>query len=110
VPLSAAVSHASLGIFVANVATVVDRAARQARVVPAPAALHVVPSRDGLAVRRDALLQALTRALLRYDGARTIAVPTRVVHPRRTTDGLARHYPAFLLVDRETFTLGSTST
>jgi hypothetical protein len=105
VPLSAAVSHASLGTFVANVATVVDRPARQGRVVPAPATLHVVPSHDGVAVRRDALLRALTRVLLRYDGVRTIAVPTRIVHPRRTTDGLARRYPAFLLVDRETFTL-----
>ena len=105
VPLRAALSHESLGAFVADIATVVDRPARPARVVATPAALRIVPSHDGLAVRRNALLQALTHALLRAERARTIAVPTRVVHPRWTTASLPTRYPAFLLVDRETFTL-----
>src|SRR5438105_10169890 len=56
VPLRAALSHASLGSFVVNVARVVDRPARQARVAPTAASLRIVPGRDGLAVRRDALL------------------------------------------------------
>jgi len=105
VPLRAALSNASLGALVAHIATVVDRPARQARVAATAATLRIVPSRDGVAVRRDTLLQALGRVLLRRDGARTIAVPTRVVHPRWTTANLAGRYPAFLLVDRETFTL-----
>jgi L,D-transpeptidase catalytic domain/Putative peptidoglycan binding domain len=105
VPLRAAFSHASLGVVVADIAAVVDRPARQAHVAAAAAMLRIVPSQNGLAVRRDTLLQALARALLRRDGARTIAVPTRVVQPRWTTTNLARRYPAFLLVDRETFTL-----
>ncbi len=105
VPLRAALSHASLGGFVADIATVLDRPARAARVAATAAALRIVPSRAGVAVRRDSLLEALTRALLRHDGARTITVPTRVVHPRWTTANLGLRYPAFILVDRETFTL-----
>ena len=105
VPLRAALSQATLGTFVANVARVVDRPARQAHVVPRPAVLRVVPSRAGVAVRQDVLLQSLARALLRRDGERTVPVPTRTVRPRWTTSALARRYRAFLLVDRETFTL-----
>jgi lipoprotein-anchoring transpeptidase ErfK/SrfK len=95
----------SLGGFVADIATVLDRRARAARVAATPAALRIVPSRDGVAVRRDSLLEALTRALLRHDGARTITVATRAVHPRWTTANLGLRYPAFILVDRATFTL-----
>jgi len=105
VPLRAALSRASLGTFVAHVAAVVDRPARQARVAPTVTALRIVPGRDGLAVRQDALLRELARALLRHNAARTIALPTRIVHPRWTAATLAQRYPAFLLVDRETFTL-----
>jgi hypothetical protein len=107
VPLRAALSNASLARFVDRVATVVDRPARSARVVPADTAtkLHVVPSRDGVAVRRDRLLAALGAGLLHRTGARTLRVPTRVVHPRWTTGTIAKRYPAFLLVSRETFTL-----
>jgi lipoprotein-anchoring transpeptidase ErfK/SrfK len=43
--------------------------------------------------------------LLQSGGQRTLGVPTRVVHPRSTTAALARRYPAFILVSRETFTL-----
>src|SRR5437868_1865041 len=91
----------SPGPCVVKAARVADRPARQARVAPTAASLRIVPGRDGLAVRRDALLRELARALLRHDGARTLAVPTRVVHPRWTAAGLAKRYPAFLLVARE---------
>ena len=105
VPLRAALSNESLRTFVEGVAAAVDRPARQARVAPTSASLRIVPSHDGLAVRRDALLQALTRVLLRTDGARAVTVPTRALHPRWTVAGLAKRYPAFLVVDRETYTL-----
>ena len=107
VPLHAALSQASLGTFVDRVARVVDRPARSARVVPEVTAttLRVVPSHDGVAVQRAQLRSALAVGLLRAGGPRTLPVPTRVVHPRWSTATLARRYPTFLVVSRETFTL-----
>jgi lipoprotein-anchoring transpeptidase ErfK/SrfK len=107
VPLRAAIQRDTVGTFVDRVARIVDVVPREARVVPAPRAtsLHVAPSRDGLAVRRNALRRAVTSALLRFDGARTVTLPTRRVKPRWTTGNIARRYPTLILVSRETFTL-----
>jgi lipoprotein-anchoring transpeptidase ErfK/SrfK len=107
VPLRAAVQRDTVDRFVDHVARVVDVPPRPARVVPAPTAtrLHVHPSVDGVAVRRDDLRRAVTRALLRIDGARTLTVPTRTVHARWTTDNVMQRYPTLILVSRETFTL-----
>jgi L,D-transpeptidase-like protein/putative peptidoglycan binding protein len=105
VPLSAAVSQESLRTFVDHVAAVVDRPARPARVVPLPTKLRLLPSRDGLAVRRAQLRRAVATSLLRPGAPRSLTVPTRVVRPRWTTVALVRRYPAFLVVSRETFTL-----
>jgi lipoprotein-anchoring transpeptidase ErfK/SrfK len=56
-------------------------------------------------VKRPLLEQRLTRALLRTDGSREIAIPTRPVHPRWTAANLPARYGTYLLVSRETFTL-----
>ncbi|HEX7526766.1 MAG TPA: L,D-transpeptidase family protein [Gaiellaceae bacterium] len=105
VPLRAALSRASLGAYVDSVALNVDSPAKSARLVPSPTRLRIVPSRDGLAVRRGALRRALAASLLRSRGPRTLTVPTRAVRPRWSTESLAKRYPTFILVDRETFTL-----
>jgi lipoprotein-anchoring transpeptidase ErfK/SrfK len=107
VPLRAALSNGMLATFVDHVASVVDRPARPARVVPVQTAtkLRIVPSHDGLAVKRPMLRAALAAGLLRLEGPRTLAIPTRVVHPRWTTATIAKRYPTYLLVSRETFTL-----
>jgi lipoprotein-anchoring transpeptidase ErfK/SrfK len=104
IPIEATWSGPLVERTVENVASVVDRPARSAHVIASAAALQVAPERPGLAVDRDALRAALTAALLRRAG-RTIQVPTWTVEPRWTRAGLARRYPAYLLVDRETFTL-----
>jgi len=105
VPLRAALSRASLGAYVDGIALNVASPATSARVVPSRTTLRIVPSRDGLAVRREALQRALAASLLRSDRPRTLTVPTRVVRPRWSTESLARRYPTFILVNRETFTL-----
>jgi len=105
VPLQATLADGTLAQFVDNVATVVDRPPRPAHVVASAARLRVVPERTGIAVRRDALRSELAAALLRPDRPPTLAVPTRTVEPRWTAATLPRRYPAFILVDRETFTL-----
>jgi lipoprotein-anchoring transpeptidase ErfK/SrfK len=105
VPLEAGVSPVALERVAADVATVVDRPARPARIVPTATSLRIVPERDGVAVQRDALSATVADALLHPGGERTIAVPTRTVVPRWTADTLGKRYPAYLLVDRETYKL-----
>ncbi|MFL5910406.1 MAG: L,D-transpeptidase family protein [Gaiellaceae bacterium] len=105
IPLQATLSRAVLARTVANVALVVDRPARSARVVPSATSLRVVPEKTGVAVDQRALREELAAALLRPTGTRTLAVPTRTVVPRWTTATLPKRYPAFILVDRETYTL-----
>jgi lipoprotein-anchoring transpeptidase ErfK/SrfK len=107
IPLQGVLSRRHLASFVDHVARVIDRPAHDARVQPTSLAtgLRIVPSRPGLAVKRPMLERALTSALLSFDAQRTIAVPTRSVHPRWWTSTLARHYGTYVLVSRETFTL-----
>jgi hypothetical protein len=109
IPLEAAVSADRVATVTAHVARVLDRPARNARVVPKPLAtgLRIVPSEAGLAVKQPQLERALTTALLRTDnvGSRTVTVPTRAVFPRWWTSSLERRYRTMILVSRETFTL-----
>src|SRR5207248_45599 len=80
-PLRAAYSTAAIQRFVRDVARKVDRPARSAEVVANAVAVRVRPSREGIAVRRDALAAELRRRLVDPRAARTLAVPTRVVRP-----------------------------
>jgi hypothetical protein len=107
IPLQGAISRRRLEAVLDHVARAIDRPARNARVQPNALAtgIHIVPSRLGLAVKRPTLERALTSALLSFDGQRTIAVPTRPVHPRWWTSTLSRRYGTYVLVSRETFTL-----
>jgi hypothetical protein len=107
IPLQAAVSQRHLETLIGEVARVVDRPARNARVQPKPLAtgLRIIPSVPGLAVKRPVLARALTSALVSFDGPLTLAVPTRLVAPRIWTSTLPRHYETYILVSRETFTL-----
>ncbi|MDX6485285.1 MAG: L,D-transpeptidase ErfK/SrfK [Gaiellaceae bacterium] len=107
IPIQAGLSTARVAQLVDNVARVIDRPARNARVFPKPLAtgLRIIPSRPGLAVKRPQLAQRLTSALLRFDAPGTVAVPTRAVHPRWWTSTLKRRYHTYILVSRETFTL-----
>jgi lipoprotein-anchoring transpeptidase ErfK/SrfK len=105
VPLAATLDRSVLDRYVAGVASVVDRPARPARIVATAASLHVVPEKPGVAVLRDRLRAELASALLDATGPRTLSVPTRTVTPRWTAATLPQRYPAFILVDRETYTL-----
>jgi hypothetical protein len=107
VPVTADVSTTQVQLLVDRVARVLDRPARDARVVPKPLAtgLRIVRSKPGLAVKRPMLERALTNALLRAGGEATLTIPTRAVLPRLWTSTLARRYHTYILVSRETFTL-----
>jgi lipoprotein-anchoring transpeptidase ErfK/SrfK len=86
---------------------VLDRPPKNAKLVPNANAVgfQKIPEVVGLAVKRPQLEQRLTNALLKTDGSRTIAVPTRAIHPRWTLRTLPRKYGTFILVSRETYTL-----
>ena len=104
VSLRASLSQAVLARTTANIARVVDEPARSARVVATATSLRVVPEKTGVAVDQPALRNELAAAVLR-PGPRTLAVPVHIVEPRWTAANLAKHYPAFILVDREAYTL-----
>jgi hypothetical protein len=107
IPLAAALSTTHIETLTDRVARVLDRPARNARIVPLPAAtaLRIVPSRLGLAVKRPLLQQRLTTASLRLDDRRAVAIPTKPVHPHWSTASLTRRYGTFIMVSRETFSL-----
>jgi L,D-transpeptidase catalytic domain/Putative peptidoglycan binding domain len=107
IPLEGALPARHVTMVVTRVARLIDRPAHDARVVPDALAtgLTVVKSKPGLAVKRPMLERALTNALISLDGSRTLAVPTRAVHPHVWTSTLDRRYHTYILVSRETFTL-----
>jgi hypothetical protein len=107
IPLEAALSQSRVDRLVDQVAHAIDKPARNARVVPTTlaTALRVVPAKAGLAVKRPQLTRELTSALLAFDGAQTVTVPTHAVAPRWWTSTIKRRYGTYLLVSRETFTL-----
>jgi lipoprotein-anchoring transpeptidase ErfK/SrfK len=105
VSLDATLEQTALDRYVNGVARVVDRPAKPAHVVATAARIRVVRERPGVAVQRQRLRAQLARALLDPGASRTLAVPTTTVVPRWTAATLPRRYPAFILVDRETFTL-----
>ena len=107
IPLAAALSAAHVETLAARIARVLDRPARNARIVPMPTAtgLRIFPSRLGLAVKRPLLQHRLAAAFLQLDGPRAVAIPARPVRPRWSTASLERRYGTFILVSRETFSL-----
>ena len=105
--LRAALSQAHVDTVVDHVARVLDRPPKNAQVIPKPLALglKVLPEKTGLSVKRPQLEQRLTKALLATTGERSVAVPTKPIHPRWTLKTLPKKYGTYILVSRETFTL-----
>jgi len=98
-------SDAAVRAFVARIAGSVDRPAFSAKVIPSTTSLVTVRSRNGVAVYRRGLVRVLEDRLVHTGRRRVIALPTRVVRPDVSTADLARQYPAFITIDRSSFTL-----
>jgi lipoprotein-anchoring transpeptidase ErfK/SrfK len=105
VPLRAGYSRASIEAFSRWVGRRLKEPASSASVVPTATSISIVPSHAGLAVRTDVLARELEQRILDPGADRTLTVPTRRVRPGVTTAGLARKYPSYILVDRESFQL-----
>jgi lipoprotein-anchoring transpeptidase ErfK/SrfK len=105
VRLSIAYSPKEVRRFVSRIARSVDRPARSARVIPTAASLRRVPSHNGVAVYQRGLARVLENRLVHPTWNHVVALPTRVVRPEVSTAQLVRRYPAFIIIDRGSFTL-----
>ena len=98
-------SDSAVRAFAARISRSVDRPATSAKVIPSTTSLVAVASRNGVAVYRRGLVRVLEDRLVRTRTRRVVPLPTRVVHPDVSTAELAKQYPAFITIDRATFTL-----
>jgi lipoprotein-anchoring transpeptidase ErfK/SrfK len=98
-------SHTAVRDLTAQVMTAVDRPARDASIDPNATGLTMVPSRTGVTVRSAVLRSEIERALTDASASHSISVPTVTLQPSVSTAQLATRYPAYILVDRASFTL-----
>jgi lipoprotein-anchoring transpeptidase ErfK/SrfK len=105
VPLQVSYSHAQVRGFAAQVRDALDRAPRDATVQPAASGLTEVPDRSGLTVEEVALEHRVEQALQSTAASRTVAVPAHTIEPAVTTGELAARYPAYIVINRESFQL-----
>jgi lipoprotein-anchoring transpeptidase ErfK/SrfK len=104
IPLVVSYSHQAVRGLTAKVRAAVDRAPRDATVQASASGLSELPPRDGLKVDSNRLGGRIERALTGA-ASRTVAVPTLMVRPAVTTSKLAARYPAYIIIDRGSFTL-----
>jgi lipoprotein-anchoring transpeptidase ErfK/SrfK len=105
--VGADVSFSAIGLvrFAARVESAVERQPRAASVVPAADRLVVERGSDGIDVRSGPLLGKLEHALTHLGVRRAVEVPVRRTRPLFTVADLARRYPSYIAVDRESFQL-----
>jgi lipoprotein-anchoring transpeptidase ErfK/SrfK len=105
IPLVVSYSHQAVRALTAKIRAGVNRAPQDASVQPTATGLGTTPGKVGLIVNSDALGARIDSALAGATKSRTVSVPTRVVQPQVTTAQLAAKYPAYIVVDRNTFRL-----
>ena len=105
VPLAATYSHQAVRDLTAQIRAAVNRPPRDATVQPDASGLQRVPAQTGRTVESSKLGGRIEAALVAAAGSRSVTVPTRDVKPAVTTAQLARSYPAYIVVDRNTFRL-----
>jgi lipoprotein-anchoring transpeptidase ErfK/SrfK len=105
IALVATYSHGAVRNLTAKVRSAVNRPPRNATVEPTASGLKTVAAQTGLTVENRKLGGRIEAALLAPAGSRAVGVPTRKVDPAVTTKQLASHYPAYIVVDRNTFRL-----
>ena len=105
VPLVASYSHSSIRALTAKIRASVNRPPRDATVEPNAEGLHRVQAQTGRTVENDKLGGRIEAALLAPLGGRSVTVPATIVKPKVTTAQLASKYPAYIVVDRNSFHL-----
>jgi lipoprotein-anchoring transpeptidase ErfK/SrfK len=105
IPLQAHYSHAAVREFASRVSAAVSHPAVSASVSPSATGLSEVRGHDGVVVDYPLLRLRVARALTGALVASSVRVPEHIVHPAVTTAQLAAKYPAYIVVDRNSFTL-----
>ena len=97
-------SNDALQAFLDGVAENVNRAPQDASVEPTPTDLTPVPEQAGVTVRAEELRDRVEGAL-QSPQSRVVEASVDKVQPEVTTNQLASQYPAYITIDRDTFTL-----
>ncbi|MDQ6807098.1 MAG: L,D-transpeptidase/peptidoglycan binding protein [Actinomycetota bacterium] len=106
VPLRERFDHAAVRRFVTRVQEAVDQPAHDATVHPdSSGALAQIPGGDGVSINTRLLRTRVGYALGHPGMSQAIVVPAHDVRPAVTTAQLAVRYPAYIVVNRGTFTL-----
>jgi lipoprotein-anchoring transpeptidase ErfK/SrfK len=105
IPLRVRLSPGMVQSLTTRVADAVNRPAQDAEVKPNSAGLGTVPAHTGVQVRSKLLSARIYRALTEASAPAAVAVPTSTLRPAVTAGQLAAHYPAYIMVDRASFTL-----
>jgi lipoprotein-anchoring transpeptidase ErfK/SrfK len=105
--LAAHVSYSRPAIkrLVERVHAAVDKPAVDAKVDLSTGQVDPRPSKEGVRVRGKQLASRVERQLLEPGARKPIAVRTKVVEPKVTTQQLAAKYPAVIVVNRGAFQL-----
>jgi lipoprotein-anchoring transpeptidase ErfK/SrfK len=86
--------------FAGGIARQVDTKSREGKSKASFAGVRITPSRNGVDVRQDALIRSIDHALVDATEPRSFKLPTRVLHPKVTTQELESKYRVFLAVSR----------
>jgi lipoprotein-anchoring transpeptidase ErfK/SrfK len=93
-------SEKAVAALLARVERALERAARDARVVPSPTRVRLIGPRPGVVVRRRQLVRSIARTLVTPGAPRLVEVPMRVRKPNVTAKDLKARYPFFLTISR----------
>lgn len=104
-PARTTYSKKAVADLVDHVESEVDRPAQDASVEPAGSGLDTVPARKGMKVETDSLGREVAAALELPGGDRKVEAQTKSVKPDVTTDEVAKEYPTYLTVDRDSYQL-----
>jgi lipoprotein-anchoring transpeptidase ErfK/SrfK len=105
IPLHAHYSHASVREFAERVSSAVDHPAVDASVAASATGLSEVRGHSGVLVNSRLLRSRVQRSLAGALVAGSVRVPAHIVHPAVSTAQLAAKYPAYIVIDRNAFTL-----
>ena len=97
-------SQDTLQSFIDGVAGKINQEPKDATIDPTPTDLSPVPEEPGITVRQEDLRERLVDAL-HSPRARVVEARVDKVQPEVTTDELASEYPAYMTIDRGSFTL-----
>ncbi len=105
IPLAVSYSHAAVRSLIAAVSRATNRPARDASIQPSSSGLQPVAARAGLAVNATVLAGRIEGALANPQAKRAISVPTHTVRPKVTEADLSAKFPAYIVIDRNSFQL-----